>query len=85
MVVPIGKPKIFFNAHRVYSASWIKTFFENFFKLNEFYFIPSINGLKPIINCDLSYTENFDYGCGCFEFIERNDLDPKSNNLFTGI
>jgi len=69
-VVPIGKPQIFFNAHRVYSAQWITKFFERRMKLKEFYFIPGPIELKPILNCDFSYTENFDYGCGCFEFIK---------------
>lgn len=68
-VVPVGKPSIFFNAHRVYSAKWIAEFFSDSFKLNEFYFIPGPTEQKPILNCDLNRADDFSYGCGCFEFL----------------
>ena len=67
-VVPVGMPSIFFNAHRVYSASKIHELFAKEFHLNEFYFIPGPVGEEPILNCDFKYTENYTYGCGCYEY-----------------
>ena len=67
-VVPVGVPSIYFNAHRVYSAQWIIDFFSDICSLEEFYFIPGPQNIAPILNCDPKLTENFPYGCGCFEF-----------------
>jgi SAM-dependent methyltransferase len=39
IVVPIGQPKICFNAHKIYSYKQIKSYFNNF-KLKEFSLIP---------------------------------------------
>lgn len=70
-VVPTGIPEIYFNAHRVYSAKWIIDFFSSQFELNEFYYIFSDSTKSPLLNCDISLTENVTYGCGCYEFIKR--------------
>lgn len=69
-VVPVGIPEIYFNAHRVYSASWISAFFSKKCKLNEFYLIPSNPKIKPLINVDLVTADQFSYACGCFEFMK---------------
>ena len=69
-VVPVGRPQIFFNAHRVYSSKWVVDFFEPKLKLAEFYFIPGPTTAPPLVNCDLSYSDDFEYGCGCFEFFK---------------
>lgn len=71
-VVPVGRPEIYFNAHRVYSATWVARFFSSTCALKEFYFIPGNESINPVMNCDLSFTEQFVYGCGCFEFIRTN-------------
>lgn len=67
-VVPIGRPKIMFNAHRIYSYEQIISYFENF-TLKEFSLIPdnpSDGGL--IINTTKEMADKQDYGCGCFWF-----------------
>jgi len=69
-VVPVGKAEIYFNAHRVYSASWIVNFFSRAFRLNEFYLIPPYQQMAPMLNCDLIIADQFTYACGCFEFIK---------------
>jgi len=70
-VVPVGKPKIAFNAHRIYSYERVM---ENFseFELKDFSLIPDdfkqtgiINGANP----DL--VKNQDWGCGCFWLIKK--------------
>lgn len=70
-VVPCGKPKICFNAHRIYSAEIIPSYFGKEFLLQEFYFIPNSVTDPPLINPDFSITAKYDYGCGCFHF-KRN-------------
>ncbi|MCF8163526.1 MAG: DUF268 domain-containing protein [Polynucleobacter sp.] len=70
-VVPVGKPEIYFNAHRVYSSKWIIEYFSSKCTLNEFYFIPAQNDMAPVENCDPEYADKFTYGCGCFHFIKK--------------
>jgi hypothetical protein len=70
-VVPVGKPEIYFNAHRVYSSKWIIEHFSEMCHLKEFYFIPGQADAQPIENCDPEYADQFTYGCGCFLFIKK--------------
>lgn len=71
-VVPIGKPKIIFNAHRIYSFEQIKSYFEDF-KLTEYALIPdnSTDG-SLLLNPPQSISDSQNYACGCFWF-SRND------------
>jgi len=67
-VVPIGKPKIRFNAHRVYSYEQICTYFRDL-KLEEFALIPDRpqdGGL--IAGASREMADGQKYGCGCFWF-----------------
>ena len=67
-VVPVGKPKIQFNAHRIYSYNQIIDYFSDF-TLLEYSLISgsdSYNGL--IQNATKNQTDMEDYGCGCFFF-----------------
>ena len=67
-VVPIGKPKVMFNAHRIYSYNQIMEYFEEL-KLIEFSLIPDNaeqGGLIKNASKDLADKQN--YGCGCFWF-----------------
>ena len=71
-VVPVGKPRIFFNAHRVYSYEEILNYFGSF-KLKEFSLIEDDGFEKGIIiNADPNKVKNNEYACGCFWF-EKND------------
>ena len=70
-VVPVGRSEIYFNAHRVYSAFWIRDFFSDMCELLEFTFIPGLEDMKPVVDCDFHYADRFRYGCGCFEFSRR--------------
>lgn len=67
VVVPIGKPKIQFNAHRVYSYDQILDYFSSL-KLKEF----SLIGDNPqdglIKNATKKTADEQTYGCGCFWF-----------------
>ena len=70
-VVPVGKAEIYFNAHRVYSATWVVEFFSRSCRLNEFYLIPPHSQMSPMLDCDISIADQFTYACGCFEFIKN--------------
>lgn len=68
-VTPVGKPRIEFNAHRIYSFEQIIEYFSPF-KLQEFSLIPDAGGL--IVNANPGMVKEQDYGCGCFWF-KKND------------
>jgi len=65
-VVPLGKPKIMFNAHRIYSYKQILSYFSDF-KLEEFSLIPEFSG-DMIFNASEEDVQKEVYGCGCFWF-----------------
>lgn len=66
-VVPIGQPKIQYNAHRIYSYEMILDYFKEL-KLEEFSLIKE-NGEGGIIkNASKELADSEKYGCGCFWF-----------------
>ena len=71
-VVPIGQPKLMFNAHRIYSYQMIVDAFSDL-KLKNFTLIPYSSGLKPNFNASKEDSDNEKYpeknsACGCFWF-----------------
>lgn len=67
-VVPVGRPRIRFNAHRIYSFDQISRCFSGL-QLKEFTLIPELAGSGPLIRDAGGYlVEQEDYGCGCFWF-----------------
>lgn len=64
-VVPIGQPKIMFNAHRIYSFDQIKEYFKDL-KLEDFSLI--IDDGNFIQKSDKETADRQKYGCGCFWF-----------------
>ena len=70
-VVPIGKPKIVWNAHRIYSYSQIILYFKGF-DLRDFFLIPdNAAETKPIENATEKDAGIQKYGCGCFWFMKK--------------
>lgn len=70
-VVPIGKAKIMYNAHRIYSYQQIISYFNNFV-LKEFMLIPDDAQQKGIIiNATETEANKQNYACGCFWFIKK--------------
>ena len=67
-VTPVGKRKIFFNAHRVYSYDDIINYFKSF-SLKEISFIGD-NGFYTGLEMfpEIKQMNNSNYGCGCFWF-----------------
>jgi SAM-dependent methyltransferase len=70
-VVPVGKPRIQFNAHRIYSYGMVKELFPEF-EIREFSLIPD-NALDQgmIYNATPAEADEQRYGCGCFWFIKK--------------
>ncbi len=67
-VVPVGKPRLCFNAHRVYSLQQIRESFACL-DLKEFSLVPddpSAGGL--LLNPSAHLVNSQNYGCGCFWF-----------------
>lgn len=70
-VVPIGKPKIMFNAHRIYSYDQIIEYFSGM-KLRQFALIPdNARDTGIMINADKKVADEQKYGCGCFWFVKK--------------
>jgi hypothetical protein len=71
-VTPVGKARIRYNAHRIYSYDQIITYFEGF-ELKEFSLVPdraADGGLVRNASKELSDEQN--YGCGCFWFVKKS-------------
>ena len=64
-VTPVGRSRIEFNAHRIYSYEQIIGYFSPL-TLKEFSLIPDAGGL--ISNADPGLVKEQNYGCGCFWF-----------------
>ena len=69
-VTPTGRPRIAFNAHRIYSYDMIVNAFAGF-ELREFALVPddaSEGGL--IVGAKREVADRQQYGCGCFWFVK---------------
>lgn len=67
-VVPLGKPQIRFNAHRIYSYAQIMDYFSDL-KLEEFSLIPdNAETAGMITDATKELADKQTYGCGCFWF-----------------
>lgn len=63
-VVPMGLPKIEFNAHRIYSLEQVKSYFPEF-EIKEFSFIKEHDG-GLVVNPSSEVVAAEAYACGCF-------------------
>jgi SAM-dependent methyltransferase len=67
-VVPAGRPRIMFNAHRVYAYEQVVSAFPDF-ELVQFALVPdSVGGGELIIDASPHLVASQEYGCGCFWF-----------------
>jgi len=67
-VVPVGQPKIEFNAHRIYSYEQIAEYFKGL-EMKEFTLIT--DKAEYIENADKDLVKEQKYGCGCFWFVKK--------------
>lgn len=65
-VVPVGAPRIMFNAHRIYAYEQIEEYFAGL-DIKEFALIPDSEDVGGLIrNADPKLVRSQRYGCGCF-------------------
>jgi SAM-dependent methyltransferase len=67
IVTPVGRPKVCFNAHRIYSFEMIKDLFPTL-ALQEWALVPDNPSQGLLINPPASLVNAQDYACGCFVF-----------------
>jgi SAM-dependent methyltransferase len=64
-VVPVGRPRIVFNAHRIYAYEQIMSYFGDL-ELRQFALVPDRGALVEHASKELADAQT--YGCGCFWF-----------------
>lgn len=71
MVAPVGRPRVMFNAHRIYAYEQIVDMFAGL-HLREFSLIPD-DTPEPhlLINAEPKRVASQDYACGCFWFVRE--------------
>lgn len=71
-VVPVGKAKLLFNAHRIYSYAQILEYFGGNFELMDFFLIPDNAVTRDVIyEATEKDADAQNYGCGCFWFRKK--------------
>lgn len=68
IVVPVGIPKVQFNAHRIYDPLMILNYFKGF-ELKDFSLVTDEQKFMSPASIDLAQKQQ--YGCGCFWFIKE--------------
>jgi SAM-dependent methyltransferase len=70
-VSPVGRPRLMFNAHRIYSFEEIISYF-HVLELREFSLVPDNPSKGSFIkNADPALVKEQAYGCGCLHFIKK--------------
>ncbi len=67
IVIPVGRSRTAFNAHRVYSFEQVCTLFSGL-RLFEFSLIPDDPAVSILDNPERDMMNRQEYGCGCFRF-----------------
>jgi SAM-dependent methyltransferase len=66
-VVPVGRPRIMFNAHRIYSYDQVVAAFPEL-NLAEFALVPDYPRVELVSHASPELANAQSYGCGCFRF-----------------
>ena len=80
-VVPVGQPRIQFNAHRIYAHDQVRESFAGL-DLVEFSLVPDRadpDGPGLIANATKQQSDRQRYGCGCFWFRRPDDRPARTN------
>jgi SAM-dependent methyltransferase len=84
IVVPVGSPRIRFNAHRIYSFDQASDLFEGL-RIEEFSLITDLAAdgrFIPEASKELADAQT--YGCGCFRFTKPTRENPAADTLPEG-
>lgn len=71
---PIGKQRIEFNAHRIFSVEYLKSIFEKSYEIKRFSIVNDEGDLEldcPLDKDSVANNYNFNYGCGMFTLIKK--------------
>ena len=68
--VPVGRERVCFNAHRVFSPSTVRAFFQEL-QLESFSLVDDSGQMNEGV--PLEAAVNLDYGCGLFEFVKARE------------
>jgi hypothetical protein len=71
VVVPVGKPKICFNAHRIYSFDMVMKMFSQCELISKALIPDNAKEVGIINEPQKSIYDQQNYACGCFEFIKK--------------
>jgi hypothetical protein len=71
--VPVGRERVCFNAHRVFSAATVKELFATL-ELQEFALVDDAGRFAP--GADAAAAEAQEYACGLFHFVKRRRAGP---------
>ncbi len=68
--VPVGRERVCFNAHRVFSSSTVRDFFQDL-RLKTFSLVDDAGRFNAEVSPDAA--TNLEYGCGLFEFVKARE------------
>jgi hypothetical protein len=72
LVVPVGRPRTAFNAHRIYSFEQVCSLFSGL-RLMHTSLIPDDPAVGLLENPCPEQVNSQEYGCGCFCFVKEQD------------
>ena len=67
--VPVGRERVCFNAHRVFAAGTIQSYFQGF-RLEAFSLVDDAGQFSEHV--DFEAAAHLEYGCGLFEFVKKS-------------
>lgn len=73
LVVPVGKPKVEFNAQRIYAFDQIIEVFSEM-RLVEFALVPDDKSQSLIRHAEPALVKQQEFGCGCFCLKKKSDF-----------
>ena len=68
--MPVGRERVCFNAHRVFSPSTVRDFFQGL-QLKAFSLVDDAGRLNEETSPEAA--ANLEYGCGLFEFVKARE------------
>lgn len=72
VVVPVGRSRVCFNAHRIYTFGMVCDLFPELV-LEEHSLVPDDPGSDLVVNADSRLFDSQSYGCGCFLFARAHE------------
>lgn len=74
LATPVGRPRVAFNAHRIYSYEQVCALFPDL-RLISFSLVPDDPSIGLLIEPEIDLVNGQAYGCGCFCFVKDRPED----------